>query len=154
MRSGFSPPVRFASVGHIAEISWKTSDLSRKSHNSGAEAPTSRLFEPLKSSKTRTSCSGCGYGNGLSRTACTTVNTATFRPDSERQGQNRRQRESRAAAQLACRVAAIVSQVLHPAKPVRHPLSGLTAFIGHMEMLSSLCICSTDAEWRVYYQYS
>src|ERR1700691_4853309 len=35
----------------------KTSDLSRRSHNSGAEAPTSRLFEPRKSSKNRTSCS-------------------------------------------------------------------------------------------------
>ena len=38
MRSGWSPPVRFASVGHTAERSWKRPDLSRRSHNSGAGA--------------------------------------------------------------------------------------------------------------------
>src|SRR5271169_1553839 len=42
--------------------------------------PTSCSFVPRRSSKTRTSCSGCGKGNGRRRTAYTTLKVATLAP--------------------------------------------------------------------------
>ena len=42
--------------------------------------PTSLLFGPAKSSKMRTSCSGCANGSGRNSTPYTTLKIATFAP--------------------------------------------------------------------------
>src|SRR5579862_421709 len=80
MRSGFSPPVTFASIGHIAEISWNTPEFFCRSSISGCDIPTFFTCCAVKSSCTATSSCGAGNGKGRRSTASTTENSAVFAP--------------------------------------------------------------------------
>jgi hypothetical protein len=72
--------VRFASTGQTPATSSNASAPCCKSFSSGTDIPTFSAWRPVRSSRTRTSCSGFGNGSGRSSTASTTLKMAVFAP--------------------------------------------------------------------------